>query len=73
LQATRTIMFGLFGLNRQKVETLVAKKLEEEGATFRGDTGVKIPILQFVKSMTLEKLMKQFERILKEKPSEKTQ
>ncbi len=62
LQAMRTVMLGLFGLNRQQVEAMVIKQLQKDGvASHEGLT-----IEQFVKGLTLEELMKQFEIILKQ-------
>jgi len=65
LQAMRTVMLGLFGLNRKQVEALVTKQLEQEGkAMHKGLTPE-----QYVKSLTLEQLYTEFEILLKKQES----
>ncbi len=62
LQATRTVLLGLFGLNRKQVEAMVMNQLKKDGiASHKGMT-----VEQFVKGLTLEELMQQFEIILKQ-------
>lgn len=72
VKALRNVLFGLFGINREQVEKLVTKQLQEEGVEIRGDKGT-IPISQHVKAMTNEKLFQEFQRIQNKKQQEEYQ
>lgn len=69
IKALRNVLFGLFGINREQVEKLVTKQLEDEGVEIRGDRGT-IPIRQHVKTMTNEKLFQEFQRIQNKKQAQ---
>jgi len=62
LTAMQNVLYGLIGLNREQVEKLVAKQLKQEKVTIKGDKGT-IPINQYVKTLTNEKLYNEFQRI----------
>ena len=61
LQAVRTVMLGLFGLNRKQVEASVIKQMEKDGIA--SHTGMTPK--DYVKDLTLEQLLKEFEMVLK--------
>jgi len=69
VKALRNVLFGLFGINREQVEKLVTKQLEDEGVEIRGDRGT-IPISQHVKAMINEKLFQEFQRIQNKKQAQ---
>lgn len=74
LDAMQNVLFGLLGLNRKQVEKMVAKQLEKEGKFFGiGDTGRKITPLQYVKTMTNERLYKMFEKTQNKKQQQEYQ
>ncbi len=61
LQAVRTVMLGLFGLNRKQVEAMVIKQMEKDGMA--SHTGMTPK--DYVKDLTLEQLLQMFEMVLK--------
>lgn len=70
LEATRTVLMGLFGLNRKRVEAMVVEQLEKESFVIRPDTG-KLTIREFVKRMPDQYLFEVFEKMQKKAQKKK--
>ena len=61
LSAMQNVLYGLLGLNRKQVESLVAKQLEKEGIALHGGLSPQ----EYVKGLPIERLYQHFEEIQK--------
>lgn len=57
----RTVMLGLFGVNPKQMETMVIKQMEKDGITSHAGMTPQ----NYMKGLTLEQLLKEFEMVLK--------